>query len=310
MLPPTPPTDAPGDDTALLHAALASGRVHSAYLISGPTGDARALALHFVRALLCRAPDPSARPCEACPDCQRSSVTAPGHEPIVLDGAGKKGPLYRHVGDHPDLIWVERGADDTRVRIAQIRALQGALRLRANEGGWRAVVVADAEWMNAEAQNALLRTLEEPPPRTCLVLVAATAASLLATVRSRCQRVALRPPAADPWLAADAPEAVIALRERLAEAGRLDLPALLDFAEEFRGARAEAAEATTALIDVGCALLRERVKHAVAEGRRELRAELDAYGSLRDARRSLVRFNANPQMVAERALLALRGALA
>jgi DNA polymerase III delta prime subunit len=234
----------------------------------------------------------------------------PGHEPATLDGAGKKGPLYRHLGDHPDLLWVERGADDTRVRIGQIRALQSALRLRSHEGGWRAAVVADAEWLNAEAQNALLRTLEEPPSRTVLVLVAATPASLLATVRSRCQRVVLRPPDVDPWLAADAPPELVALRERLVRAGTLDLAALLDLAEEFRGARAEAALATQALLDVGCALLRERVRQGVAAGRADLRAELDAFDTLRDARRSLVRFNANPQMVAERALLALRGALA
>lgn len=307
---PSPETAVPGAGASLLDLALASGRIHAAYLVAGPTGAARALALRFVRGLVCRGPDPAARPCEACPDCHRSSVTAPGHEAVTLDGAGKKGPLYRHVGDHPDLVWVERGADDTRVRVAQIRALQGALRLRAHEGGWRAAVVADAEWLNAEAQNALLRTLEEPPPRTVVVLVAATAASLLATVRSRCQRVVLPPPAEDPCLADDAPEDVVALRERLREAGRLELPALLDFAEELRGARAEAAEAAVLLLDVGCALLHERVRRGVAAGRRDLRAELDAYGSLRDARRSLVRFNANPQMVAERALLALRGALA
>lgn len=309
MRSPTSPTPVPGDDATLLEAALTSGRIHSAYLVAGPTGVGRELALRFARGLVCHAPDPLTRPCDACRECLLSSITAPGHEPIPLDGAGKKGPLYRHVGDHPDLVWVERGAGDARVRIAQIRALQGSLRLRAHGGGWRAAVVADAEQLSPEAQNALLRTLEEPPPQTALVLVAATAASLLATVRSRCQRIVLRPPADDPWLAADAPEAVVALRERLREAGRLDLPALLDLAEDFRGARAEAAEAATTLLDIGCALLRERVKRGVAEGRRSLRAELDAYATLRDARRSLVRFNANPQMVAERALLALRGAL-
>ncbi|HKJ24313.1 MAG TPA: hypothetical protein VKB65_05780, partial [Myxococcota bacterium] len=165
----------------LLRRSLESGRVHSAYLLSGPGPAPREAALAFVRAIVCRGD--GAEACEACPSCARSTP----REPVAIDGAGKTGPLYRHVGDHPDLLWVERGADDTRVRIGQVRALQHALQLRTNEGGARAAVIADAEWLNQEAQNALLRLLEEPPERTTLVLVTASAAGLLTTVRSRCQ---------------------------------------------------------------------------------------------------------------------------
>ena len=110
-------------------------------------------------------------------------------EPVEIDGTGKSGRLFRHIGDHPDLFWVDRG-DSTRVRIGQVRAVQAALRLGSHEGGWRVVVIADAEWMNQEAQNALLRLLEEPPERE---LPAAggrpVRPGLLATIRSRCQRV-------------------------------------------------------------------------------------------------------------------------
>lgn len=293
---------------ALLRRAIDGGRVHSAYLIAGPSGDARRLALDFVRALVCVGA--GVRPCGECASCRRSDAAAPGHEAIALDGSGKKGPLYRYVGDHPDLLWIERGADDTRVRIGQVRALQSALRLPPNEGGWRAAVVADAEWLNAEAQNALLRTLEEPPRRTALVLVASSAASLLATVRSRCQRVVLRPPAGEPLLGDDVVDEVRVLRERIAETPRLSLPKLLDLAEEFRGARADMADAVTTLLDVGAALLRGRVRDEVRRGRKAPVTVLDAESLLRAARRSLLRWNANPQMIAERALFALRGGLA
>src|SRR4029453_17833806 len=99
------------------------------------------------------------------------------------------------------------------------------------EGARRVAVIADAEWLNQESQNALLRLLEEPPPRTTLVLVTASPAGLLATVRSRCQKVVLTPEPRDP----------LAAPETAAWVGRFDalpgtpLPAVLDWAEEFRG---------------------------------------------------------------------------
>jgi DNA polymerase-3 subunit delta' len=293
----------PADPEALLRRSLETGRVHSAYLLSGPAGATRPAATRFVRALVCAAPDPSARPCEACTGCRRSS---PPLEEIALDGTGRNGPLLRHVGDHADLLWVERGADDTRVRIGQIREVQRALRLRAHEGGFRAAVIADAEWLNQEAQNALLRLLEEPPPRTVILLVATTSSGLLATVRSRCQRIAF--PLPEPRLA-DAPDAVRAQAERIAAVGALSVPELLDWAEEFRGARAEAAGAVAALLETAGLWLRERVGERVGAGDVRVRRELDAFDELQACRKALAQRNANPQMVAERALLALSGAL-
>jgi len=290
---------------ALLRDALARERIHSAYLLSGPGEGPRREALRFARGLVCTGP--GERPCEACAECRRS---AERDEPPVLDGSGRQGPLHRHLGDHPDLLWVERGADDTRVRIAQVRAVQSALRLRSHEGGRRAAVIADAEWLNQEAQNALLRLLEEPPPRTTLVLVAATSTGLLATVRSRCQRVAFPPPSADALLGPEAPEEIRELGERLARLGAAEVPGLLDWAEEYRGPRAEAAAAVETLLAVGGAFLHRRVGEAVGQGRPTVAAELSAFATLSRCRRSLAQRNANPQMVAERALLALREALA
>ena len=293
---------APGSEepATLLARSLESGRIHSAYLVSGPGPEPREAALAFARGLVCSGPEP--RPCGGCSDCQRSDP----REPIPLDGTGRKGPWLRHVGDHPDLVWVERGASDTRVRIGQIRALQHELALRAWGSGRRAAVVADAEWLNLEAQNALLRLLEEPPPRTTVVLVAASAAALLATIRSRCQRVAFRPHETDP---VDDPQRrdLVARLDGLAQAS---LPELLDWAEHYRGARADAAGEVHLLLDTAFAWLVRRTARAVREGGRDVRRELDAGRAISEGRRHLDQRNANPQMVAERVLFALRDAVA
>jgi hypothetical protein len=240
------------------------------------------------------------RPCGACEACRRSSP----RETIALDGTGKKGPLYRHIGDHADLFFIERGADDTRVRIGQIRALQQALRLGSSEGGRRAAVIADAEWLNHEAQNALLRLLEEPPPRTTLVLVTPSSAGLLATVRSRCQRVAFHAPRAD-LLSGEENAEIVA---RLDAIGAASMPDLLDWAEEYRGARAVAASRVEGLLEVASAWLRRRVAQRVSgpQASADVSRELLAGRVLLDCRKSLVQRNANPQMVAERALMALQ----
>jgi DNA polymerase III delta prime subunit len=284
---------------ALLRESLESGRIHSAYLLAGPGAEPRRAALAFVRGLVCRGP--GARPCERCADCRRSAERG---EIVALDGAGRNGPLLRHVGDHPDLVWVERGAEDTRVRIGQIRALQAALRLRSHEGGWRGAVVADAEWLNQEAQNALLRLLEEPPQRTALVLVTASASGLLATVRSRCQRVTWPPRRPGAALDEGAREQV----ERLEALERTGVPELLDWAEEFRGARAEAAAGVEQLLETASAWLHARATAGARAGRSDLRPLLEAFATLAGCRKALAQRNANPQMVAERALLALREA--
>jgi DNA polymerase III delta prime subunit len=300
------------DQTGLLQRSLESGRIHSAYLVSGPGTGPREAALAFVRGIVCRgsaaeaqaedgAPSRAPRPCGACSDCQRSSE----REAIALDGTGRKGPLLRHVGDHPDLVWVERGASDTRVRIAQVRALQHELGLRAWGSGSRAAVIADAEWLNLEAQNALLRLLEEPPPRTTLVLVAATSAGLLATLRSRCQRVAFRPPEEDPLADPERRE----LLSRLDGLARAGVPEILDWAELYRGARADAVPGVHALLDTALAWLGRRVEAALDEPGRDLRRELEAGRTLSEGRKHLDQRNANPQMVAERVLLALREAI-
>jgi DNA polymerase-3 subunit delta' len=94
---------------------------------------------------------------------------------------------------------IERGLDDsgkrlrTRIVIGDVRKATRFLTLTAAEGGWRVVIVDGAEEMNVNAANALLKTLEEPPPRTVLLLVSHAPGRLAATIRSRCRKLSLAP---------------------------------------------------------------------------------------------------------------------
>jgi hypothetical protein len=295
----------PSDSSTLLERALASGRIHSAYLLSGEPESARAAAQRFARGVACTAAE--ARPCEECSACRRSAGSS-AEQSVEIDPSGKTGPLFRHIGDHPDLFWIDRGADSTRVRIGQIRALQASLRLGANEGGWRAAVIADAEWLHVSAQNALLRLLEEPPDRTTIILVASSAAGLLATIRSRTQRVLFRSPDPVPLHSAEAPEELRALALRLDGLRAARFGEILDWAEEFRGERARAARGVHDLLATGSQWLRENAARRIEEDATAAPPELAAFKALSGCRKDLDQRNANPQMVAERALLALREA--
>ncbi len=296
----------------ILYRSIQNNRVHSAYLLTGSGDLPWMTALGFARALVCERFDGSV--CDACNACHRSRATdadaGVAAAEIILDGKGKRGPTYRHIGDHPDLFWVERGPDDTRISILQARDLQNALRLGANEGGRSVAVIAGAEWMTNNAQNALLRLLEEPPPQTTLVLAASRASAIIATIRSRSVRVRF-PADSDAGLrASDALESVAQIVDTLDHLGSQSVGDLLDFAEQYRGGRAVAAESVTELIDVSAQWLCEEVKELVAEGEEPATQALDAHHSLQQLRRDLISRNANPQMVAERLLLGLRDVVA
>ncbi|MBI1327800.1 MAG: AAA family ATPase [Alphaproteobacteria bacterium] len=97
-------------------------------------------------------------------------------------------------GGHPDFRFVEREYDESKgrlftvLKIDQIRDIPKFLQNKpSEENGWRIVIIDDADTMNEASQNALLKTLEEPPPRTILMLVTSRLASLLPTIRSRCR---------------------------------------------------------------------------------------------------------------------------
>ncbi|WP_434380904.1 DNA polymerase III subunit delta' [Melittangium boletus] len=172
-----------------LQAALRSGAVHHAYLFAGPPGVGKErAAVGLAQALTC--PDKPNEGCGTCASCIR---------------IGK--------GSHPDVTWlmpdaerVERGlagrSDFTGtpsrdIRVEQIRGLLERIALHGLESKRKVALVVDAHQMNPQAQNAFLKTLEEPPADTTLVLLASAPDKMLPTIRSRCSKVQFNPLPAD-----------------------------------------------------------------------------------------------------------------
>ena len=177
-----------GQDRALGHlrSALARGALHHAYLFGGPEGVGKATAARLLaQAGNCEAPEPD-RPCGACAPCRK--ITRHNH-PDVLELSEEREMFKRG-------RWEPKGGrtPSKDIVVAQIRDLvDHRLALRRFEGRRRFVLIDPADAMNPQAQNALLKSLEEPPDDTTFVLVAANPDLLLPTVRSRCARVAFAP---------------------------------------------------------------------------------------------------------------------
>jgi DNA polymerase-3 subunit delta' len=164
-------------ETTILDA-MRAGRMHHAWLITGPEGVGKAtLAYRFARRLL--------------------AGQASG-DSLALDPVN---PVFRRVAanSHADLLTVERVLNEktkrmkTQIAVEDVRKINGFMSLTPAEGGWRVVVVDGAEELNQASANALLKILEEPPPRAILLLVCSAPGRLLPTIRSRCRRLRLSP---------------------------------------------------------------------------------------------------------------------
>ncbi|MFO8111423.1 MAG: DNA polymerase III subunit delta' [Desulfosalsimonadaceae bacterium] len=162
----------------MLAAALQKKEVPHAMLFTGEAGiGKKTTAIHFAMACNCTHPMPmaggfvfsgSVNPCGECRPCRKIAS-----------------------GNHPDVYHIQ--PPGATIKIEQIRTLCSALALRPHEALLRVVLLSDAHLMNAEAGNALLKVLEEPPEKTIFILAAPEAADILPTIVSRCRHLRFNP---------------------------------------------------------------------------------------------------------------------
>jgi DNA polymerase-3 subunit delta' len=166
----------------LLAQAFVAGRLHHAWLIAGRAGIGKAtLAYRMARHVL-------ARPEERDPGGASLAVSPDA-------------PAARQIAQlaHPGLLVLRRPYDVQKKRLMtvisvdEVRKLRAFLGHTAEAGGWRVVIVDSADEFNPNAANALLKSLEEPPPRALFLLVTSQPSGLLPTIRSRCRRLDLAP---------------------------------------------------------------------------------------------------------------------
>ena len=216
----------------LRRAASVPAAMTHAWLVTGPPGSGRSVAARaFAAALQCeRTSDPGCGECHAC-----RTVLA---------------------GSHPDVSLVS--TTETFIRVDRARELALTAATRPSTGRWRVLVVEDADRLNEQAADALLKSLEEPPPRTVWVLCAPTADDLIVTVRSRCRHLQLGTPpvdaVADLLVRRDGIDPAMAHYAARAAQSHIGIARRLATDEHARARRREVVGIPTSLTGVGAAL--------------------------------------------------------
>lgn len=240
--------DAPGLPTG---AAVTSAMSH-AWLFTGPPGSGRSNAARaFAAALLC--PDQG---CGSCQSCR-----------AVVAGA------------HPDVTAVV--SDQSVIKVDPMRELVRHAALAPSGGRWQAIILEDADRLNDKAADALLKSIEEPPPRTVWLLCAPTVEDVLATIRSRCRAVVLRTP--PPEAVArfleerDQVSPAVAAYAARASQGHIGRARALARDESTRNRRREVLRIPSQLVDLGsCMTCASNLLEAATEEAEPRAAALDA----------------------------------
>jgi DNA polymerase-3 subunit delta' len=170
-----------------LARSIAADRAAHAYLFTGPHAIGKTtLARKLAQTLQCTS---ASRPCGECPACQKTARDRHPDVPII------EGVPIGYKFDEKSPPPPPRANDWERriLKIDQVRAIQHDVARAPFEGRWKIVILRRFEEANEEAANAFLKTLEEPPRHTRLILTARDASLLLPTIASRCQVFALRP---------------------------------------------------------------------------------------------------------------------
>ena len=249
----------PWNDAAWHGLQALRARDHHAVLLHGQAGiGKKGLALDFAASVLCETPKPDGHPCGRCQGCILfQSRNHPDLRVIVPDALG----WLRPVAADEEAEENEEAGDEERrgprvsreIKIDAVRAIGQLVEVTAHRAGMRVVLLAPAEALNPPAANALLKVLEEPPPRTLFLLTSDHIDKVLPTIRSRCVLVRVAPPpaaAAAAWLrdqkVADAADA-------LAAAGGAPLRAL-EQQEDGAGLTIEGADSLRAALAQGARL--------------------------------------------------------
>jgi DNA polymerase-3 subunit delta' len=171
----------------ILRRMLEAGRVPGSLLFSGEEGVGKKLfALELAKALNCQTPKGNLEACDHCSSCLRISQSK------FPDHAEEKDRRDHFIwSDHPDVALAR--PYNRLLRIGPMREIEQEANFRPYEGRARIFIIEEADRLNPQSSNALLKTLEEPAPTSHLILITARPAALLPTIRSRCQMIRFAP---------------------------------------------------------------------------------------------------------------------
>lgn len=185
----------------IFRKSLLKGRLAHAYLVSGENIDSLDdFAVRLARILICEAPFQQAPSgvgldfCGQCRICQRIIDAIKKADENCVRSESKSRMIIDQIRDafqHSDVSWVRPESKSRMITIDQIHDVEDTVHLKARSSPFKVIIVSGADRMNVPAQNAFLKTLEEPPARSVILLLSAEPQRLLDTIVSRCLRIRL-----------------------------------------------------------------------------------------------------------------------